>query len=132
MSTGTNACDVRVNQDCARPNDSARVITYTIPAVNIVETAEAYRLDAELPGVSKEGLEISLEGNELTLVGRRTGPVPNAQLVYRESNPRDFRRVFELDPAIDTTRIAARLDNGILHLDLPKADKVKPRKIQLD
>lgn len=132
MSIGTNTCDIRANQDCARPTDSARVITYTIPAVNIVETAEGYRLDAELPGVSKEGLEISLEGNELTIVGRRANNIPSAQLVYRESNARDFRRVFELDPAIDTARIAARLDNGILRLDLPKAEKVKPRKIQLD
>jgi HSP20 family protein len=102
------------------------------PQVNIVETRDAYVLEAEMPGVSKEGLEVLLEGNELTIVGRKN-PVPTeAQLVYRESYDYDYRRTFELDPAIDTQRISARMDNGVLHLELPKAEKVKPRKIAID
>jgi len=101
------------------------------PAVNIVETKDGYLLEAEMPGVGKEGLEVSLEGNELTIVGRRTSTVDGAQLIYRESQDRDFRRAFELDPVIDASRIAARMESGVLHLVLPKAEKVKPRKIAI-
>ena len=102
------------------------------PQVNIVETKEGYILEAEMPGVSKDGLEVLLEGNELTIVGRRIPMTENAQLLYRESYDYDFRRSFELDPAIDTSRITARMENGVLHLELPKAEKVKPRRITID
>ena len=102
------------------------------PHVNIVETKDGYLLEAEMPGVGKEGLEVLLEGNELTIIGRRHHQVEGAQLVYRESHDRDFRRAFELDPTIDTGRISARMENGVLHLDLPKAEKVKPRKITVE
>jgi HSP20 family protein len=102
------------------------------PQVNIIESREGYVLEAEMPGVSKDGLEVLLEGNELTIVGRRTSEAPQAQLVYRESADRDYRRTFELDPAIDTGRITARMDNGILYLELPKSERVKPRKITVE
>jgi len=102
------------------------------PQVSIVETKDGYFLEAEMPGVSKEGLEVLLEGNELTLIGRRAQPVKNAELIYRESYDRDFRRTFELDPTIDTARINARMENGLLLLELPKAEKVKPRKISVE
>lgn len=100
-----------------------------LPQVNILETKEGYVLEAEMPGVNKSGLEVLLEGNELTIVGRRSIDVPNAELLHRESSPRDFRRVFALDPAIDTAKINAKTENGILTLELPKAESVKPRKI---
>jgi len=56
----------------------------------------------------------------------------NAQLVYRESRPADYRRTFELDPAIDTGKINAKVEQGVLTLQLPKVEKVKPRKIAAD
>jgi HSP20 family protein len=102
---------------------------FNIPKVNIVETKDAYLLEAEMAGVNKEGLEVLLEGSELTLIGRRAAETPQAQLVYRESSPRDFRRVFELDPTIDASNIDARMENGVLKLYLPKAERVKPRRI---
>jgi HSP20 family protein len=52
--------------------------------------------------------------------------------VYRESHPYDFRRVYELDPSIDTSRISARIENGLLTVNLPKAEKVKPRRIEVE
>jgi HSP20 family protein len=100
--------------------------------VNIVEEKDGYMLEAEMPGVSKGGLEVLLEGNELTIVGRRIPMAENAQLLYRESYDYDFRRSFELDSAIDASRITARMENGVLHLDLPKAERVKPRRITID
>lgn len=102
---------------------------YVSPHVNIFETKEGYVLEAEMPGVNKDGLEVTLEGNELTLIGRRSFDAENIELLYRESRPRDFKRVFELDPAIDTSRITAKVEQGVLTLNLPKADRAKPRKI---
>ncbi len=103
--------------------------SYLVPTVDIVENNDAYVLEADMPGVNKEGLEILLENNELTIIGHRTTPSSDAQYVYRESKPAHFRRVFELDPAIDIEKIDAKIDQGVLTLSLPKSERVKPRKI---
>lgn len=99
------------------------------PHVNIRETREGYLLEAEMPGVGKDGLELTLEGNELTIVGRRQLNMEGAEVVYRESSPLGFKRVFELDPVIDTGKITAGIEQGVLTVNLPKTEKIKPRKI---
>jgi HSP20 family protein len=104
---------------------------YVSPEVNIFETNDGYVLQAEVPGVNKEGLNITLEDNQLTIVGHRQTDSNNAGLVYRESSNADYRRVFELDPAIDTTKINAKVEQGILTLTLPKSERVKPRKVTI-
>jgi len=105
---------------------------YISPDVNIFETANSYTLEAEMPGVSKEGLHVTLEGNCLTLMGRRTDEPIRGTVLLQESRPADYRRVFELDPAIDSDRIRAQMNQGVLTLDLPKAEAVKPRKISVE
>jgi len=105
---------------------------YVSPQVNIGETKDGYVLQAEMPGVNKEGLEITLEGNEITIVGHRQLDACNGETLFRESYPADYRRVFELDPAIDTTKVSARMDQGVLTLTLPKSERLKPRKIKVD
>lgn len=100
-----------------------------LPLMDIFETKDAYILEAEMPGVSKEGLDILLDNNELTIVGRRGAPVKLGETLYRESRPTDFRRVFSLDPTINTSQISAQVDQGLLTLKLPKTEQVKPRKI---
>lgn len=101
------------------------------PAVDIYETKEAYVLCAEMPGVRKDGLDITVEGTTLTIVGRRAEQQPSGNLVHRESKPVDYRRVFELDPTIDTAKIRARVEQGVVTVELPKAERVKPRKIKI-
>src|SRR3954469_11418523 len=105
---------------------------YLHPPVNVVETKDGYVLEAEMPGVGKDGLEILLEDNELTIVGHRRIGVDGAQPLYRESVDRDFRRSFVLDPTIETAKISAKITHGVLTLTLPKAEKVKPRKISVE
>lgn len=105
---------------------------YVLPEVNIYEGKDGYTLEAEMPGVNKEGLEILLEGTELTIVGHRQPPAIVGDVVFRESRAADYRRVFELDPAIDTARIAAKMNQGVLTLTLPKSERVKPRKITVN
>ena len=105
---------------------------YVAPEVNIFETGDGYVLEAEMPGVSKDGLEITVEGNEITITGRRSAEPVSGQPIFRERQTADFRRVFELDPAIDTGKISAKMEQGVLTLALPKSERMKPRKIAVD
>lgn len=105
---------------------------YILPQVNIFEEENGYLLQAEMPGVSKEGLEVLLEGNELTILGHRHSPEGQGEAIFRESQDADYRRVFELDPTIDASRIAATMDQGVLTVTLPKSEEVKPRRIKIN
>ena len=103
--------------------------TYITPLANIVETKDGYALEAEMPGVGKEDLEITVANGELTIVGHRRVVQPKGTALHRETRQVDYRRVFELDSSIDTSRIAAQVEQGVLILQLPKAESLKPRKI---
>ncbi len=107
-------------------------VEYVAPEVNIFETKDGYVLEAEMPGVDKSGLEITLEGTEITIHGRRQAEALPGEALFRECSAADYRRVFELDPAIDTSRISAKVEQGILTLSLPKSERVKPRKIAVE
>ena len=104
---------------------------YVAPEVNIYEAEDRFVLQAEMPGVSKDGLEITLEGNTLTFAGHRSEEARPGNVLYSESRHANYRRVFELDPAIDVGRISAAMSQGMLTLTLPKAERVKPRKIEI-
>ena len=115
-----------------RNGDSAQNEQFVAPISSVIEETDGYTLQVEMPGVNKEGLEIAVENNELTIVGRRSLPTVEGTLIHRESQAHNFRRSFELDPSIDTGKIAAKIDQGVVTLTLPKAEAVKPRKIKVD
>jgi HSP20 family protein len=104
---------------------------YVIPPANISANENEYIVELEMPGVTKEGLEVMVEGNELTIVGRRTPEVPEGEVVWRESPEADYRRVFELGPDVDTSKINAEMRQGVLILRLPKSEKAKPKQIEV-
>ena len=106
-------------------------IQYVAPKVNIHETTDGYVLEAEMPGVNKSGLEVTIEGTALTILGRRQPEELKAEALYRESRNLEYRRRFELDPAIDEDKISAQMNQGILTLTLPKAERVKPRQVAI-
>ncbi len=99
------------------------------PVATVLENQDGYTLQVEMPGVNKEGVEMWIENNELTIVGRRSIPSVAGTIVHRESRKENFRRTFEIDPSIDGERISAKVEQGVLTLTLPKAEQVKPRKI---
>lgn len=107
----------------------SRMPAWELPPANIREEHDAYLLELEMPGVSKTGIEVTVENNELTIVGHRGDTEPKGEVVYRESRHGDYRRTFEIDASIDTAKIAAKMEQGILRLTLPKAESLKPRKI---
>jgi HSP20 family protein len=118
---------VRENNGIARAGgETEKFIT---PVASVNETADGYTLELEMPGVSKDRLEISVENNELSIVGRRNAPSIEGTLIHRESRPHHYRRSFEIDPSIDSGKIAARMSQGVVTLTLPKAEAVKPRRI---
>jgi HSP20 family protein len=102
------------------------------PAANIFENENEYLLELEMPGVKKEGLEISVEGNELSIRGRTERETPPGELIYCESLGADFCRSFELNNDVDSSKIRAELNQGVLCLHLPKKEVAKPRKIQIE
>jgi len=109
-----------------------RRVQYVTPLVDVESNQEGYTIRAEMPGVDKSGLEITVDNGELTILGHRLAAQVSGEPVYREIRNNDFRRVYELDPAIDTAKISARIEQGVLTLTLPKAETVKPRKITVD
>jgi HSP20 family protein len=120
------------NEPDRRSNERSRQVQYLTPLVDVESTDEGYVVRAEMPGVDKEGLEIMVDNGELTILGHRRNLKYPGELAYREIKQHDFRRVYELDPAIDTSKITARIDQGLLTLTLPKAERMKPRKISVE
>src|SRR6267154_824943 len=100
---------------------------FIAPASTVLENADGYTLEVEMPGVNKENLEMWVENNDLTILGRRSMPAVEGTLLHRESRSENFRRTFELDPSIDTEKISAKIEQGVVSLTLPKAEQVKPR-----
>ncbi|HEY4285436.1 MAG TPA: Hsp20/alpha crystallin family protein [Chthoniobacterales bacterium] len=114
-----------------RNGERAQQEQFIAPVSSLLEDGDGYTLQVEMPGVNKEGLEISVENNELTILGRRSLPTVEGALIHRESRSNNFRRSFELDPSIDPGKISAGIEQGLVTLTLPKAEQVKPRKIQV-
>jgi HSP20 family protein len=114
-----------------RDADRAQVDQFIAPPASVIEAGEGYTLELEMPGVTKDGLDISVENNELTVVGQRSLPTVQGTLIHHESRPNNFRRTFELDPSIDADKIRAKIEQGLVTLTLPKAEHVKPRKISV-
>jgi HSP20 family protein len=104
------------------------------PPVNLYETADAYQLTAELPGVAADDIRISLEGSTVILEGERKIDYENRKetsLHRRERQAGAFRRAFELPGAVDAEKVEAIHRNGVLMLRLPKTPEAQPRQISV-
>jgi HSP20 family protein len=105
---------------------------YCTPPIDIYETETGLVLQADLPGVTAEQLELQVQDNRLTLLGRVTSPVPeNAQLIYQEYRVGDYLRSFILSDDVDHERVSAKMSDGVLEVTLPKVVKPEPRRIQI-
>jgi len=103
-----------------------------VPPVDIYENENEYVLKADMPGVEKENLEVSLNNNELTVNGTVDGTDANGvEPKYREFLLHNFHRAFQVSEAVNANAIRANLDNGVLTITLPKSEAVKPKKIQI-
>lgn len=102
------------------------------PNVDIFETDAAITLLADMPGVRRDGLTIDLRDNVLTIDGNVEEFLDkDARVLLAEYDIGSFHRDFRLSNAIDQTKIDAQLRDGVLRLTLPKAESVRPRKIEV-
>ena len=103
------------------------------PAVDVQETPEAYKLHAELPGLTKEDIQITLENNVLRLSGERKfeRDVKKESFHRIERTYGAFARSFTLPTQVDSEKVQAVFENGVLSLTIPKVEKAKPRQISI-
>ncbi|PTQ66518.1 Hsp20/alpha crystallin family protein [Celeribacter persicus] len=100
------------------------------PLTDIVETADGMTLMLEMPGVTAEDVDITLEKRVLTIRGKvHTTQPEKLQLAYAEYGEGDFERAFTMSDDFDPDKIGAQLSNGVLTLTLPRAAEAQPKKI---
>lgn len=122
----TPTADLAVTRD-----EQQTGLRYT-PRFDIVETAEELTLYGDFPGVQPADLEVRFENQELMIHGKVAARGAENRHWEREYGVGDFHRTFAVSEGIDAQRIQAELKNGVLTLHLPKAEALKPRRIQVN
>lgn len=113
-------------------NGSQDLATGWIPATDIVEVAEGLQVVLELPGLRPEDVKITLENYVLTIRGEKKQAVEENSRVHRyERSYGAFERSFTLPNTLDPDRVAATFEHGVLTISIPKAEKARPREIQV-
>ena len=103
-----------------------------VPDVDIYETPDSLWLRADMPGVDEQSIEISVNDGVLSVQGQvAVKDYENLAPIYTEYNVGNYARRFTLANTIDAERISARMKNGVLELELPKAEKAKPQRIAI-
>jgi HSP20 family protein len=103
---------------------------YMVPPVDIYETEDALAVVVDLPGVTKDGVDIRVEDNVLTIKGKADYNPP-ANILLGEFNLQGYYRQFQLTDEVDQSKISAESKNGVLTIRMPKAEKSKPRQIKV-
>jgi len=104
---------------------------YYSPVVDIYETDEKITVVADMPGVLKENVEVDIKDGVLTISGAVEQVPERLKPVYREYDVGGYLRRFTIGDKIDSEKISARLDAGVLTLDLPKADRLRARRVEV-
>lgn len=103
------------------------------PAVDVVEDSSGITLYADLPGVSKDKLQLQTESDTLTIEAELGISLPEGiQSTHTEVALGRFRRTFRLSKELDPSKVSAKLVRGVLTLRIPKAEHAQPRRIQVD
>lgn len=103
------------------------------PGYHVTETPEAWSVTVHLPGVAKDGLEITAEEGRVRVTGRRQWKQPEGwTALHRESTDAPFELVLAHADTVDAGKIAAELRDGVLRVSLPKPEAIKPRKIAVN
>lgn len=124
--------DKAKDSDNTSRENAANVGPVIRPRHEIHETHEAFGLTVYLPGVTRDGLDLTIEEGSLRVFGRRDAQVPaNWTVLHRESADASFELVLSHDNAIDADKVRAELRDGVLRVALPKVEAIKPRKIQV-
>jgi HSP20 family protein len=117
----------------ATEESPSRTQPFQTPFIDIHEGPDGLVLEADLPGVAQDKVSIQLEDNVLTLKAEVASPVPGgeARLIHEEYRQGNYHRSFILSDEVDRERISAKLENGVLQLTLPKAERARTRRIEI-
>jgi HSP20 family protein len=128
--SGSQELAIREKQEVAQAEEKTIPGRYYVPAADIFETDEALTLMLEMPGVSKDNIDIQIENDVLRVEGKIDySAYKDAEPVYTEYNIGHYARGFTLPSKIDRGAISAQLDDGVLTLTLPKSKDILPRRI---
>lgn len=124
------------NPDSANRQGNGRAAGDTtrsmLPRVDVLEDGNGITLLADMPGVSKDQLELKVEGNTLLIEGAISAPAPQQmEAIYVEVRVPRYRRAFTLSRELDPGGIQASLKDGVLKLHIPKHEQAKPRRIEI-
>lgn len=124
----------RFQQGGADADASSLATSDWVPAVDIREEQDRYLIEADLPGVRPEDIDIHMENGLLTLRGTRASETKEAGKDYQrmERAMGTFYRRFSLPDSADADRITARSNHGVLEVTIPKQEKVQPRRIKVE
>ena len=127
-----NSMDRVVDRDLALAPTSWKSFNWSV-ALDVVENEDEYLVKASLPGIDPQDLDITFEDNRLTLKGevREEKEVDEAHYHLRERRYGSFSRSIKMPSGIESDKIKANYDKGVLELHLPKVEEVKPKKIAI-
>lgn len=112
----------------------ARISRTFVPAVDLHETQDFYLVSLDIPGVNEKDVHIDVQDGRLSISGERVREEHKNEGYYRrfERAVGKFERSFQLPTNVDSTKIQARFENGVLEVMIPKVEAVKPRKIEIE
>ena len=116
-------------QQESRSNNQSQTIR---PVHDITEIDGAVILRMETPGVAKDALEVDINGDTLTVLGRRHRYAKGLNYLIRERRDYDYRATYTLDERIDRDRVEAKMENGVLTVTLNLREEIKPRRIEVN
>ena len=127
----TETKDVSRQQAGAAP-DVKQQEQAIVPAVDIFENAAGITVQADMPGVSRDRLDVHIDSDTLTIEGMAEIPMPEGMdAIYADIRAKRYQRSFSLSRELDTGRIEANLKDGVLTLRIPKREEHKPRRIEV-
>jgi HSP20 family protein len=133
MATLNRAMD-EVN---GRAEDSALGAEYWTPNMDAWETEQAFVVQLDLPGLTRDQVEVNFDRNTLTVRGTRTATIPapekgELRVFFAERLPGTFSRTLRFPQYVEASKIEAAFTNGVLTVTIPKSEAAKPRKISVN
>ena len=124
--------DVKKSQQQPRQAEQEKRYPLVRPATDIIEREDGFHIFRDLPGVRREDLVIDLHDNELKVSGKAVHPAQvKGETLAMEFTSGEYTRTFTLSDAVNRENIKANMKNGVLELHLPKAEKLQPKRIEI-
>lgn len=132
MNDSTEVAKRDPNALAEREEDRSTPTMTLLPAVDIIEDRSGVTLWADLPGVTKDKLEVNVHDGNLKIEAEAVVPMPpGLRVQHAEIRQPHFARAFSLSPDLDAAKIEANLQDGVLKLTIPRRDEARPRRIEV-